>query len=221
MSNENANSLQITNLLVPCVLYGSSRGQSHRQWKRIAKKAAKTGSWEAALVGVEFMPLDDVRGDFSCNNSNGLLFEGENLWLDDTFEILFHVTADKACSSNDPDAWAKLLEKLTVSGLDYFWFSLCLCVAGVGIVRWRDRNESRRTACLCLEKLLRWWPQICTYDRRFSLGQKTGDALRGWSGWSSGLCGLCIYLGAKREEILRLTEISPQEAGKVAAGWLE
>ena len=212
-SNE-ANSI----LVVPRFLYGPKMSQAHRRWKAVARKAAKSGSWEVALAGVEFMPLEEVKGDFACNNSHALLFTGENLWLNDTFEALFHATADRACSSEDPDAWAKFLEGLTGSGLDHFWFALSVCVTGVGIIKWRDIRERRRTARVFLSKLLRWWPQLCVYDQRFSMGQKMG--IRGWPGWAAGLAILCEDLGVKSSDIDKFSD-DPVEAAKLAADWLE
>jgi hypothetical protein len=193
--------------------------ECHRRWKSVARKAAKTGSWETALSGVEFMPLDQVQGDFSVNNASALLFEGDNLWLNDTFEVLSDVTADRACSSEDPDAWAKSLEGLTVSGLDHFWFALCLCVTGVEIIMWRDLNERRRVAQLCVPKLLHWWPQLCVFDQRFSHGQKTG--MRGWSLWAQGLRTLCEDLGARRADVTGRMFLGPQALAESAAEWLQ
>jgi hypothetical protein len=207
-------------LTVPRLLYGPKRSQSHQRWKVIAKKAAKTGSWEAALRDVEMMPLSEVKGDFSCSNAHGAMYVGDILWVDDTFETLFHATADFANASEGPNAWAKLLERLTLSGLDHFWFALFLGVSGVGIVMWRDESERRRAASLCLEKLLRWWPTLCIYDQRYSAGPHLPQ-FRGWPEWCAGLCNLCSDIGVGQEDITRFTEMDAFTAGKTAAQWLE
>jgi hypothetical protein len=115
------------------------------------------------------------------------------------------------------------LGKLFISGLDHFWFALCMCVAGSWMTMRRTPEEKQSVAVLCLPKLLRWWPILCGYDQRFSSGQlfeeRAGSALaRGWPQWGSGLGRLCEDLGISTagEEIMT----NPIEAGKLAAFWL-
>jgi hypothetical protein len=93
---------------------------------------------------------------------------------------------------------------------------------GVGFGMWRDPEQKLNTAKLCLPKLLRWWPQICLFDQRFSHGTFFGDSqvARGWPNWAAGLCNLCMDLGVPYSEMNRL-DASPEEAAKIAAEWLE
>jgi hypothetical protein len=225
MGQENNQPFPTTNLMVPRLLYGASRAQSHRRWKSVARKAAKTGAWEAALSGIEFMPLDQVQGDFSVDKAFPRLFTGENLWVDETYSILLDVTADHLNSTQgledpvDPNDWAKLLERLTVSGLDHFWFALCLCVTDREIIMWRDLGERQRVARLYISKLLHWWPQLCVYDQRFSAGQKFG--LRGWNIWARGLNTLCRQFGVPWSDIQGRVAMGPQALADAAAEWLQ
>jgi hypothetical protein len=209
-------------LTVPKFLYGPSRSGAHRRWKAFAKRAIKVDSWKVALGGVELMTIEEVKGDFSAGNSRAIMFEGENLWLDECFED-FLMAIPRGLSS---DADAERICQLTSTGLDHFCFALIFSVAGAGMGMWRSPANKRKTACLCLPKMLRWWPIIRTFDQRFSQGQKACKMsgglpmFRGWPSWGAGLGNLLNDLGMTWEESTCLAEAGPDMAADIAAEWL-
>src|SRR5689334_13283937 len=107
------------NLMVPAVLYGPNRSRARARFKTIARRVAKCRSLTEALKGVDLIPISAVQGDFAAMNSHGLLFTGDNLWLDVAFEEFA-----AACPNH-----SGLMEPMIISGLDLFWFSLVICTA--------------------------------------------------------------------------------------------
>jgi hypothetical protein len=209
---------QMSDLTLPRLLYGPSMREAHKRWRDVARKAAKSRSWATALCDAEVMRLEDVKGDFACNNASALLFIGENLWIDDMLGILQDVCTQRV---PDPGEWSAIMTDLVLSGLDHFWFALETCVTGSWLGESRDAGEKRRTAVMLLPKLLRWWPQICLFDHRFSQGQKTGNSLRGWPGWSAGLAHICLDLGVGRSNVDKLAATNPMAAANMASVWLD
>lgn len=205
-------------LTVPQFLYGELMSDAHKQWKRVARKIVKTGSWEAGLEGINVLDFKDVKGDFACDNASKLLFIGENLWINGIFEILSDACADRWPENGD---WSPKSQEFVVSGLNYFWFASAFCVTGAWLGEFRSALEKRASAKLIIPKLLKWWPILCIFDRRFSHGQKTGDVLRGWPLWAGGLAKSCSDLGVPRQELEQLSKVNPVEAGVLAAAWLQ
>ena len=198
---------------VPSLLCGRL-GDASRSWKRVATRAARDGHWQTALADVEMVPVDHTPGEIALSRAWGGP-RGDNVWACCIVEGVKKACMARAGSIYSPDArelWYTSMRDLVLSGMDHFWF--CLGVLGRDSAYFPMKTpltefpDQRAVARVQLEKLLRWWAQICRLDDRMGTMRKPAHK---WT-WSVVPASLCVELGVPAEQARAITELPPRKA---------
>lgn len=167
--NDDSQSLMIDRLralpeshlcLIPDFLIGDHRSVVVKS-RPIIRSAVKHQSWQEALRHTIFIPIAQtgplVVADIQNRVKDGVIlfeFEGD---LSEKWLAAFERNRDLA------------FHPILLSGLDYFWFFLCLCCSDFpSLVGNRlPPDVQQQIAESALRKMLRWWPYLCACESRY------------------------------------------------------
>lgn len=205
---------------VPASLCGEYR-QVRRTWGKIARVAARSGSWETALEGAEWLPIDQTDGlillhgpDSGVKTSNMLLFTVARTVAEDVLWKVHH---------DDREAVYQALKRLTLEGLPQFWFCLVLLAPWGFPKKTSFEHEQRVLAYRILSGLIKYWDCFCELDHRIAsnaLNAEFGIA-PGWPSWMLSPQYYGNLLGVPFEPgVPILSESDPVKAGETIREWL-
>jgi len=209
-----------TPFLIPTALCGLWKDVK-RMWVSIVRKAVKHMSWEPALKGIEYIPVEDAPGAFILRGPSGL--GDPHVLLFALIRGIKDVTLPLVPQSRDR---VYLIEKLLIlSGLDMPWF----CLASLGFpCLWilehtsydHEKPQNTRDA---LRKILRYWDLFCGHQGRFC--SSSPHVLAPWGGlgwgWGARALGLCKHLpNVTEKEVEGLLKVDAVDAGAQMRKWV-
>jgi hypothetical protein len=159
---ERLNKQPVLGHLVPKVLIGKHRDVKSR-WRSVVKKAVKSGSWDQALAGAEWVPVDHAPGSIVCQGPS-LLIQGEHFLA----YLIMDVLCDAAPKWEYRAEHYATIQRMALSGMDHFWFCLGTLDQHGLIDSTADPKANAPIQRNLLEKVLRWWPDLCALKDRFS-----------------------------------------------------
>ncbi|HET6251897.1 MAG TPA: hypothetical protein VFE47_29700 [Tepidisphaeraceae bacterium] len=195
-------------LPIPTFLFGDRRSVS-RRWKKIMAILLKTGSWDEAMRGQEFVPIEEA--PFAIfRDSDPSDSTTENI-------VRLHVVPEALCGAATVERRPKVRE-LMLEGMDQFWMSMTMLGGGPFFLP-RDPRPSERTAeaRAILKKFVRWWDELCSLQGRYHAGWQPEQ----WPHWVRRLWPLIAEAGMPDEMSDKMYDGSAAEAGVMLKSWLE
>ncbi len=197
----------MSNTDIPAILCGRHAGVV-RQWRRVAKRAVALGSIVEAVADLEFVPIDETPGNLILAGDGGPLVEGENVILYPAVDELLDAV-QQSCGE-DHARWVPRWDAMVVPALDHFWFALsALAPQGRADAHLYKHPEKAEKSLVLLRKLVRWWPEFCKLDDRFSEGMALPQ--NGYR-WGRATWGLVRNMGMTDAWIRELQFMDPEEA---------
>jgi hypothetical protein len=199
---------------IPTLLVGTLRDVDLRM-RSLVKRALKSGSWEEALLDAEFVPVAKAPG-YLLIGPPGPYFTGDHVHLYLIQDLLM-----SACRYADRNQWYATQRKMTLDGLNHFWFCLT-SMAGVELIHmFHTAVDTSGFAQEALSKILRWWPIFCDLGSRFSFGlnDNGGSYSIGWPHWGNAVYQRCLQMGVPKDEAETMRMMNPLDAGKQMAIW--
>jgi hypothetical protein len=193
-------------VFIPAMLLGERR-DVRRRCRRYLKRVANVGRWVPDQDFLEPVPVSQatrIELLFVTLDPPGAAVVRLPLFWEEL------INAVLASSLGTQPNWAKL-RRLTLDGLDVFWFALA------SLAGWPESPDllgpdRDRFNALALGKLLRWWPHLHQVGPKFSLGGVAGR----WPRWGDRAIRLAGHLagdeGADGPAVRRLQRAEPSQA---------
>ena len=213
-------------LLFPRILCGK-HGDVKREWKKVCRKALRTGDWEIALKDVEFIPIEQTPGWFVLDGPSPLLREqGDCVLAYNVIIQMSDLVYEMYRKKKDRDEMFQIMAPLVISESTHFWFALSLLGGMPTLLPPADDycDNPKPIARVLLANLLRWWPVFVELEDRFELWVPTDKKMPRWISWGGRALGLCYSWGRWRssDDLDKLKAINdPHEAASLMSKWID
>jgi hypothetical protein len=197
--------------MIPAFLCGHPK-EVKRRWKKIMSKLLKTKSWGMAMEGEQFIPVE--------RTPDIMLLEGPAFEGGDSDMVTLYVVPDSLGDAAAVEGYKHwhLVRDLLLQGMQQFW----MCLAALGgdpilLPRSEDPVEQKAILRSVVEKFVVWWDELCELEGRY-YGQLWLP--QPWPLWAGRIWRTCFELGMSGEQLDRLREVAPREAGNELRRWL-
>ena len=201
--------------IVPLAMIGTHKNV-RQDWRRIIKKAVRSGTWAVVLNDLQFVALSEIDMPILLIGNTHMLLAAEvcirpYIVIPQLFDTTFENSASR-------DLFYSCFRDLVIGGLDHFWFAL----AFLGSQRALPEKTSFHTVRASdtrriMLKVLKWWPLLCRLQDRFS-----SDIISlPWPHWAMGLLGMWYDAGLEKQLYFRLISVKPIVAGEMLRQSLE
>lgn len=193
--------------LIPRFLIGRP-GEVTPVARKVVNRAVRAKDWEAALEGVEWVPIDETPGQIMLKGPSPLII-GEHVVV---YSVLDHVI--NATRRKERADWFRLQSQMLRDGMTSFWFCLCSLSDASWLIRYPPLESERAGfAADVLARMLPFWPKLCDLAPRYSWG--IGLPPLPFTIWSCRFFGTLFDMGVPAER-LPLKSRSPLDVGRFA-----
>jgi hypothetical protein len=206
---------------VPSILVGSLL-KVRQQWNRTIIDSIKANNdWDVTFNQMRLISLVDTKepifivSPHPSTESAMVGFHAHQVF-NGLWEATQYGLADLVANENRRE-WYQRLKLSVNAGLSHLWF--CVGMLGAGSLWFPQQSgwesEKREMAIAILAALMTWWPQICSLESIYVMG----NIQRGWPSWARVLGTLCedADICARRE----IFQVSASAAGQKLVAFLE